>query len=261
MTNLKILPGILAEKHDTELMEKTVRKDVSYFPLVRHQTEAMCIDAVTRDKNMLQYVHDQSLWVCLAAVRAHPSALSMVRRQTNTLVMAALDTDIESFIHMRRPTQKQIAYVIDKDNTNSTLIQIATKQLRLSEDVVLKMVKKKGSNLVYTKHPSRGLTIMAVSLHYKALRYVIKQSVEICKAAIDNNYKALSLVRHQSNTVVDYALQKHYKALALVREPTYKQIKKAVSMNRLAITGVQFNKLTMKQTRKILKLAHVSARS
>lgn len=67
--------------------------NLSDFEYEKWYDKQYCIEAVTRNGDLLQYVKDQTPEICMLAVKEEGGALRHVRNKTKELCIAAVEQD------------------------------------------------------------------------------------------------------------------------------------------------------------------------
>jgi len=94
------LDGLVRIMTDLEL----VKNDGMALKFIEHQTDEMCVLAITNNTYSLEFVKNQTEAMCLFAVSINGSVLPLVRKQTDKICMEAVRMDSVSLKHVKNQT-------------------------------------------------------------------------------------------------------------------------------------------------------------
>ena len=164
------------------------------------------------------------------------------------------DYSDEEMIFIRKVTIPEYANVyIEDDKFKVDIIILGTKILIEdyieTHDNISQFIIQNPDNIRYIKKQTEELCKLAVSRDGCVLEYVQKQTEEICKLAVSQNGYAVRYVKNQTEELCKLAVSQKGHTLQYVQNQTEELCKLAVSQDGLALECVQ------KQTEEICKLA------
>lgn len=84
-----------------------LKTDGMLLSSVKHQTDKMCLIAVTENGLALKYVYHQTPEICIAAVKQNGLAIEFVEHQSKEICVAAVKQISAEFEHMKRKAKSR----------------------------------------------------------------------------------------------------------------------------------------------------------
>lgn len=231
------------------------------YKFIKNPTEAVSIEAVTRDSNLLQFVPYQTEKIIDAALEQDKKSNNGVWRSIRNLTQdhalkLAKSTSGESIFFVEVHTDEFLIkaakmapasinyakhFCIDAVKIAINEVPALIKhQKNPSEDLCILAVTKDPKVLQYVNTQTEKIILAAVSISGECLKYAHHQTTEIALAAVNENGYNIQYVIDQSEKVVMAAVEQNPGALVFVKQPSQEVCLKALSENGFLLNCLNF---------------------
>lgn len=210
-------------------IELLLTKKGNYIQFIEHPTERQCMLAIKQNGYAIRHIKNPSSELVDLAINQSPLAIQFVSNPTTAQIERAFAKDPNVIAYIKNPSYTQQLDAVTRkggaiqfiQNPSNELLEIAIEnepmclgylRKKIPKDQlkywIKKAVKKKPQSVkTIINSVSKDIQIDILSMHGFCLRYVHKQTEELCIAAVKNNPLAIQFVFEQTpaiqNIVID----------------------------------------------------------
>ena len=204
-------------------IEQLLSKKGNYIQFIENPTRKQCLIAVKQNGYAIRYIKCQFPELADIAIAQQASAIQFVSAPTPEQLSIAFDKDPNVIAYIKNPTYEQQLNAVSRkggtiqyiDNPSNELLEIAIENEPMALGYIFKKVPKE--QLKYwikkatKKKPqaiktiinsvNKNMQIEFLSLYGFGLRYINKQTEELCITAVKNNPLAIQFVHEQTQAI------------------------------------------------------------
>ena len=204
-------------------IEQLLSKKGNYIQFIENPTRKQCLIAVKQNGYAIRYIKCQFPELADIAIAQQASAIQFVSAPTPEQISIAFDKDPNVIAYIKNPTYEQQLNAVSRkggtiqyiDNPSNELLEIAIENEPMALGYIFKKVPKE--QLKYwikkatKKKPqaiktiinsvNKNMQIEFLSLYGFGLRYINKQTEELCITAVKNNPLAIQFVHEQTQAI------------------------------------------------------------